>query len=311
MELPKISLSEGSVLGGIKSKLGIGEKNNDNYNEDDSDYNQYEAYNDDDAHFDDTFGYNDEYDSYDDQAPYYQDNASDTRIGNPFASSGGVTRPRLVSLEDVRANTQLDTSPHSSEGNRSSYDPDASSNVVPAYDFEASAQELRSQGLNSLFNPTVNSEEAPEFNTNAFAPKENNAALQSASTEKPTTDRPAIVSPLSVQPTLRPAGTSYETYANPAARTPSGYARTLEVTRPKAYGDVEGIARTVRNGNIAILCLTSTPGDLSKRLLDFSFGVASALSAHVECIGNKVFALYLGDALSNREMQILKEQGVL
>ena len=310
MELPKISLSEGSVLGGIKSKLGIGAKNNDNYNEDDSDYNQYETYNDDDANFDDTFGYADDYDSYDNQS-YYQEEASDTRIGNPFASSGGVTRPRLVSLEDVRANTQLDTSPRSSEDDCSSYASDTSSNVVPAYDFESSAQELRSQGLNSLFNPTTSDSSSPSFGTFAQQPEANNATSQGASTEKPATDRPAVVSPLSVQPTLRPAGTSYEAYANPAARTPSGYARTLDVTRPKAYGDVEGIARTVRNGNIAILCLASTPGDLSKRLLDFSFGVASALSAHVECIGNKVFALYLGDALSNNEMQILKEQGVL
>ena len=54
-----------------------------------------------------------------------------------------------------------------------------------------------------------------------------------------------------------------------------------------------------------------TPDDLSKRILDFSFGVASALDANVECPGDKVFAIARGNALSEDEKRRLRNQGAL
>ena len=62
---------------------------------------------------------------------------------------------------------------------------------------------------------------------------------------------------------------------------------------------------------VAVLCLTATQEALSKRILDFSFGVASAFDARVDCVGNMVFAICVGDALSVAELQDLKNQGVL
>ena len=87
--------------------------------------------------------------------------------------------------------------------------------------------------------------------------------------------------------------------------------RTLTVLKPAAYGDVAGAAGSLKAGEVVVLVLRNTPDDLSKRLLDFSFGVASALDASVDCIGDKVFALACGTAISEVERMNLRNQGVL
>ena len=57
--------------------------------------------------------------------------------------------------------------------------------------------------------------------------------------------------------------------------------------------------------------MRATPDDLSKRVLDFSFGVASALDANVECPASKVFAIARGNGLTEAEKRNLVSQGVL
>ena len=284
MELPKIGLSDGGVLDGIKSKLGIGAKKDDSRDSYDG-YDSYDSY---DDHGDDAY---DDYDSYDSYGDYETTNPN-RKVYNEYRShdnrataSEGVTRPRLVSIDDVRANTQLDIDARS-------YRDAKSADVRSSYDFAASSRELRSEGLNSLFSPT----------TDAFAHEPDSSV---------SAERPAAVSPLSEQPTLRPAGMSYEAFSAVSARQTPIPSRLLDIMRPRVYSDIEHMAKTVRNGNVALLVLTATPEALSKRLLDFSFGVASAFGARVDCIGNKVFAICIGDALSAEEMQNLKEQGVL
>lgn len=87
--------------------------------------------------------------------------------------------------------------------------------------------------------------------------------------------------------------------------------RNLSVIKPMAYNDVERVARIVRSGDVAVLVLKSTPDNLFNRVLDFAFGVASALDAQVDCIGTKVFAISTGAALSESEKTSLKGQGII
>ena len=72
-----------------------------------------------------------------------------------------------------------------------------------------------------------------------------------------------------------------------------------------------GITTGLKLGNAVVLCLTGTPDALAKRILDFSFGVASALDANVECVGNKVFALTRVNELSEGERSYLRSQGLI
>ena len=107
-----------------------------------------------------------------------------------------------------------------------------------------------------------------------------------------------------------PAYDPYVAYSSPQ---PSAHVpvRTLTVVKPVSYGDVERVARAVKSGDVVVLAMRNTPDGLSKRILDFSFGVASALDANVECPGEKVFAIARGNALTDDEKRRLGAQGVL
>ena len=87
--------------------------------------------------------------------------------------------------------------------------------------------------------------------------------------------------------------------------------RTLKVVAPGAYNDAEAVSTALKLGNAVVLNLAATPDALAKRILDFSFGVASALDANVECVGNKVFALTRIDELTEAERSYLRTQGII
>lgn len=113
--------------------------------------------------------------------------------------------------------------------------------------------------------------------------------------------------------TETPTFTPYDPYEAYSSSNPTSYAsaRSLTVIEPAVYGDVERVARAVKSGDVVVLVMRNTPDDLSKRILDFSFGVASALDANVECPGDKVFAIARGNGLSDDEKSRLSGQGVL
>ena len=83
------------------------------------------------------------------------------------------------------------------------------------------------------------------------------------------------------------------------------------VIAPQAYAEVENVARTLKAGDAVVLSLHDTPNQLAKRILDFSFGVASALDARVDCIADKVFAITRPNALTETEIKTLRAKGVM
>ena len=113
--------------------------------------------------------------------------------------------------------------------------------------------------------------------------------------------------------TDEPTFTPYDPYEAYSTANPTSYSSTrpLTVIKPVVYGDVERVARAVKSGDVVVLVMRNTPDDLSKRILDFSFGVASALDANVECPGDKVFAIARGNGLTDDEKMRLRNQGAL
>ncbi len=87
----------------------------------------------------------------------------------------------------------------------------------------------------------------------------------------------------------------------------------LEIVRPSSYADVEKIANAAKAGKSVVLDLKNTKPDLAKRILDFSFGVASALNGTVDKIADRVFVFAKGSNkdLSKSEREYLFNQGVL
>ena len=115
------------------------------------------------------------------------------------------------------------------------------------------------------------------------------------------------------EPTETPTFTPYDPYDAYSTSSSSPYTTTrpLTVIKPVVYGDVERVARAVKSGDVVVLVMRNTPDDLAKRILDFSFGVASALDASVECPGEQVFAIAKGAGLTEEEKTRLRNQGAL
>ncbi|MBQ9001572.1 MAG: cell division protein SepF, partial [Eggerthellaceae bacterium] len=109
-----------------------------------------------------------------------------------------------------------------------------------------------------------------------------------------------------------PAG-GYDPYRVYEAGSASSHrpSRSVSVISPVAYSEVENVARMLRAGDAVVLSLRNTPNQLSKRILDFSFGVASALDATVDCIADKVFAITRVSGLDDDELSRLRSQGVI
>lgn len=271
-----MDLNDGKrMFGDIKSKLGFGRK--DDYEEY---YDDYEEYDEEDYG---EYGYDESYERSSSSSRYDPYSSVTTReVGG--RSAGRSSMPRLVSIDDVRARTQVPSlsdrdggvSGRRTSGSnsfRTMVDSSLPPQMTPEGTAAASAaataaHTARSEGLNSLFEPTTSSQD----------------------------ERPS-------------AGSSRPAFGAAAAArtTPS---RTLKVIKPMAYNDAEAIATALKLGDAVVLCLTGTPDALAKRILDFSFGVASALDANVESVGNKVFALTRINELSEGERSYLRSQGL-
>lgn len=244
--------SAADMLGGLKSRLGFGRKDEEFY---DDDY-QY-----DDDNLDEP---GDDYSRDSAVGGYRPIGASTSRTSRSSRFGHGESAAsNLVSSDDVKEYTrvpdrlQRDPLAPASEGRTSRQPFDAGSSSAPA---------SRSEGYDNLFEPT----DTPTF-------------------------------------------TPYDPYEAYSSSSPSAYSTTrpLTVIKPVVYGDVERVARAVKTGDVVVLVMRNTPDDLSKRILDFSFGVASALDASVECPGDKVFAIARGNALTEDEKARLRNQGAL
>lgn len=86
----------------------------------------------------------------------------------------------------------------------------------------------------------------------------------------------------------------------------------IEIVRPNVYADVEKIASSFKAGKTVVIVFMTTPADLAKRVLDFSFGVASALNGTVDKEGSKTFIISKGNRdLSEDERKYLRDKGAI
>lgn len=112
---------------------------------------------------------------------------------------------------------------------------------------------------------------------------------------------------------------SYGSYSDPYSQFDSDIKQIgrdpssrIEIVRPSAYADVEKIASSFKAGKTVAIVLSATTADLSKRVLDFSFGVASALNGTVEKEGSKTFIISkMNRELSDEDRSYLREQGAI
>lgn len=279
MDFPRPSMSASNIIGDLKDRFGLGGNSRRN----------------DDAYYDDAY-----YDDYDEPAgsAAYENRGSDSadpydRLEYTTRSTGAHSRSSrrygsasLVSSNDIRATTSA----------YGVYDAGAT-HAMPSYTPSSAASEpsvpSSSQVAESLSTPAGG---YGDF----VSPYKRAAATSSAATSSPGLD--SLFTPSTRSSSAAPAEA-----AAPAAK---GSAREVVVLKPASYEDVSSVAQSVRSGHIVVLSLRGTDAALSMRVLDFAFGVASALNAKVECVGEKNFAVYQGKELTLEESHSLAKQGV-
>lgn len=267
------------ALSGLRNRFGGGSRNQDQYDDgyDDYGYDGYDGYDD----YGDYGGYG-EY-GYDPDEPYddYTDSENIGEIRSRAAASSPRSHPPLLSFDEARVNTYVP--------DRLMRDP-----------LEHTASRSRySSGYRPRVRDSVNVGHAAEYDF---------ASVGGAKLDEDGVEISQVEAP---RPAQRPAG--YDPYASfqGAGATTHSPTRQLKVLTPVSYGDVESVARALKAGDVVVLVLKKTPSDLAKRVLDFSFGVASALDASVDCVADKVFIVCRGNGLSDSERSSLQAQGIL
>ena len=276
--MPSRGNSEGGVLGNLKSKLGFGDGEETSRSARSRRRDDADDYEDDEYGYQDEFGYDDEYGTaydeqeYADYGPDYDDQATGSFEPVNTASMRSSSRSNFPNLVTID-----DVKARTAVPDSLNRDPLPQRRVTPSRSASASMGNDRIVVDDSM---PASYDDAPH-------------AYSSRSASVPQ----GVYDP-------------YEAYSSsaPTTHTPT---RSITVLRPQSYGDVAQVAKIVRAGDMVVLSLANTPDDLSKRVLDFSFGVASALDASVESPGDKVFAIAKGSALSAPETQALRNQGVL
>lgn len=189
---------------------------------------------------------------------------------------------------------------------------------------QAASRPTRSEGLNSLFEPTAGESKPAGKHAATTTPSSHMGVTSGATsasaegslgafTRQPAQSSAAAAMSETALKASAQASSAYDPQSAYAQAQGARYVakRSCTVLKPASYGEVEKIARALKGGDAVILALRNTPDSLSKRILDFSFGVSSALDAGVECVGDKVFAITKGDALTDAEKLALRNQGVL
>jgi cell division inhibitor SepF len=292
MDFPNPSRSAGNLLGGLKDRFGLGnrEPESESYDEpyvDDyvdeadfapieGDYGPY-AY---DPAYDDGFveeGFHDEVRQYD-------------------SMNAGIRRPKLVTSEDIRLNSNgLGVAARSSYGSGTT-----------AHDGFAATQ----PSANHLGSSAAEAAPARDQRTVSFGSLEREP-------ERARTSYGDFVSPYQEQRSAGATQVIEPDATRPLASTgsagldglfqPTTHARELRLFRPASYEDVAELASVVKAGDIAVLVLRATDASLARRLTDFCFGVASACEAQVDWVADKVFVVAKGDGITQEEKRDLDQ----
>lgn len=294
--LSGLSEKAGGALSSLRNRFGSRSRNRreDDF-EDYGDYDDYGEYGEYEGADSNRYGGPEDYGEYgyDPDEPY-DDYTGSENIGEirtrAASSSPRYTYPPLVSFDEARTNSYVsDRFRSQSHGgaeqrgsrSQSAYAPRVRDSVnfgyASEYDF-ASVGRARLDGSGA---------EIPPIDANR----------EGRSATTPSSERQAF------QP-------------NRANRAPSTFppvapVRAVRVFEPKSYGEMESVARMLKAGDLVVLALTQTAADLSRRILDFSFGAAAALDASVECVDDKVFVINRGEALSAAERGELRARGLI
>ena len=291
MDFPRPSMSASELFGDLKDKLGFGGGRSDRRDDyyDDPYYDDYAdpepAQGSYDSGYDpDTYG-----DPYD-RLEYTTRSTGSSRSAG--SRSSRFSSAQLVSSGDIRATT-------------SAY---GVSDVAakPTMELPSVSHRTEAEEKKSVSKIAEDFSIPASSYTDFVSPYKQSSSASASSSSSAGLD--SLFTP-SAAPSGSVSGSSDG--ANVGSAHGTSLAREIVVLKPASYGDASSIAQSVRAGKIVVLYLRQTDPALSKRVLDFSFGVASALTAQVDCLAEKTFVVLQGKELTLEEKHNLAKQGVL
>lgn len=303
MDFPRPSVSPSNLIGDLKDRFGFGGGNNRRQYDDDPYYDEYDEYAPDEGYYDDAPAYqaNTQADPYD-RLEYTTRSAPGQ--GSPRRSSQ-ITSPRLVSTDDIRATT-------SAYGVSDAIASSSSYTAGSSYSSPVGSSASRATSSSIDTGASTEQFDVPATSYGDFvSPYQGHARRSASAVSHSSQGLDSLFTPsTSDSSATAGAASSIEAVSAPSV-TPASASREVVLLQPLTYEDVATVARSVRKGDIVVLSLRSTDAALSKRVLDFSFGVASALDARVDCVADKTFVILQGADLSLEERHRLQKQGIL
>jgi len=286
-----------SILDSMKSKLGFA-----------SDDERYDG--DYDERYDDRYddGYDDRYDDrYDQHDDGRYDRGDDGRYDQPREREGrrGAADGRDYDQSSARSNANLDSQvkvvPRGArtESNSSRYGASAygSSEYGTRYrdDPDDDGYEAERPYPSQSRDRNRSTRDAAPFETSHGSYNGASSPAYSGTTvSEPEFMRNRMSSANSAQAALdeiRSQRPTSRTDGGVSARGRITTASDLDIIKPLSYNEAEKIALSFKAGNNVALSLVAMRPELAKRILDFSFGVVSALGGSVEKVSDKVFML--------------------
>lgn len=166
----------------------------------------------------------------------------------------------------------------------------------------------RSSGLDSLFSSTE-----PEVQTDISADKTELISPVSAGSNRPARHANSGLGAQDIASENDNSGDvkEFDAFEGKKRRGSVSLSRQVCVIKPESYEEASEIAKALKKGAVVILAMEKCSTALSKRFLDFGFGVASALDGSVEAIADNTFALTIGEGVSANEIQRARREGLL
>lgn len=318
MDFPNPSKSAGGFVESIKDKLNFGSSRNadrDVYQDEEFAYDDY-AYEDDYAEYGE-YGFDESYatGSYHDS---YSDSYSDSyTTRDPYRSSS----PRLVSLNDIQSTTSaygvMTPTPAASSSASDHGVPTNSS--VPGYlsstaDTRFSSRSASRTGritvaadldgedvqggvgfdrLDAGYSDFVSPYQRQDAEKTAVMPSTGSSGLDglftptdgSANTASPSTERGKSIG--------------------------GRFSRKVEIFEPKNFEEAVEIVAMLKEGSAVVLNLKYVNAGLSKRILDFAFGVVAALGVQITYEAPQVFSIVQDEKLTLVERDQLRLKHIL
>lgn len=306
MDFPNPSRSAGNLVESIKDKLNFGSSRNadhDEYVEEDYAYDEY--------------GYDEDFDDYGEYGfdESYATNSYDDPYSDSYTTRDTYrTRsPKLVSLNDIQNTTSaygvMASGTASSQGV-------PTSSSVPGYLSSTADTRFSTRSTSRV---TVAADTADEDYTEGFG------------FDRPDTGYRDFVSPYqrqnvektAVMPSTGSTGldglfTPTDSASQAASVAPERgtsiggrFSRKIEIFEPKSFEEAVNIVAMLKEGSVVILNLKYVNAGLSKRVLDFAFGVVAALEMQITYEAPQVFSITQSGKLTLVERDQLRLKHIL